>query len=90
MYPLSQSRVQCRSADAQYAPLFSSAGTHMLDLQDIECPYCGEVISLALDASAGAQRYIEDCQVCCRPITVVLEVDTDGAGHAHVLAQDDA
>jgi hypothetical protein len=62
----------------------------MLDLQDIECPYCGEVISLALDASAGAQRYIEDCQVCCRPITVVLEIDGDGAGHAHALAQDDA
>ena len=35
----------------------------MLDTQDIECPYCGEVISLALDASAGSQRYIEDCHV---------------------------
>jgi len=62
----------------------------MLDLQDVDCPYCGEVISLALDASAGAQRYIEDCHVCCRPITVVLDVDADGDSRVHVLAQDDA
>jgi hypothetical protein len=61
----------------------------MLDLQDVECPYCGEVISLALDTSAGAQQYIEDCHVCCRPITVVLDVEPDGASRVHVLAQDD-
>lgn len=62
----------------------------MLDTQDIECPYCGETISLPLDASAGAQSYIEDCHVCCRPITVLLEVDADGAGDLQVRAQDDA
>ena len=61
----------------------------MLDLQDVECPYCGEVISLALDASAGAQRYIEDCHVCCRPITVVLDVDADDGIRVQVLAQDE-
>jgi len=62
----------------------------MLDLHDIDCPYCGEAISLALDTSAGSQRYIEDCHVCCRPITVVLDVDPDGDSRVHVLAQDDA
>lgn len=62
----------------------------MLELRDIECPYCGETISLSLDASAGAQRYIEDCQVCCRPMTVVLDVDHDGDIDLQVLAQDDA
>ncbi|MGY1410982.1 MULTISPECIES: CPXCG motif-containing cysteine-rich protein [unclassified Luteimonas] len=62
----------------------------MLDLHDIACPYCGEVISLALDTSAGSQRYIEDCHVCCRPITVVLDVDPDEGIGVHVLAQDDA
>ena len=61
----------------------------LLDLQDVECPYCGEVISLALDGSAGHQRYIEDCHVCCRPITVVLDVDEDGAANVHVQSQDD-
>jgi hypothetical protein len=62
----------------------------MLDLQDIECPYCGELISLALDGSAGSQRYIEDCHVCCRPITVDMRVDDDGTAHVRVSAQDDA
>lgn len=61
----------------------------MLEHQDAQCPYCGEVISLILDASAGAQRYIEDCQVCCRPMTVVLDVDPDGSSRMYVLAQDE-
>jgi hypothetical protein len=50
----------------------------MLSSQDVQCPYCGETITLVLDASAGPQRYIEDCHVCCRPITVHLDVDDDG------------
>ena len=61
----------------------------MLEHQNAECPYCGEVIDLAVDASAGSQRYIEDCQVCCRPITVVLDVEPDGSSRMHLLAQDD-
>lgn len=61
----------------------------MLDRQDIECPYCGEVISLLLDTSAGSQRYIEDCHVCCRPITVVLDVDEDGDPLVRVQSEHD-
>ncbi|HEX9022698.1 MAG TPA: CPXCG motif-containing cysteine-rich protein [Geobacteraceae bacterium] len=34
------------------------------------CPHCGELISMLLDLSAGCQRYIEDCEVCCNPIEV--------------------
>ncbi|HUX82047.1 MAG TPA: CPXCG motif-containing cysteine-rich protein [Halothiobacillus sp.] len=44
-----------------------------MDLQpevSVQCPYCWETISLLLDASAGAQNYVEDCSVCCRPIIV--------------------
>lgn len=62
----------------------------MLDVQSIECPYCGECIELSLDASAGAQRYIEDCQVCCRPITVDLGVDADGVASARVQSEHEA
>jgi hypothetical protein len=61
----------------------------MLRTQDIECPYCGEVIRLVLDASAGSQRYIEDCHVCCRPITVDLDVDADGDARVRVQSEDD-
>ena len=62
----------------------------MLDSQDIECPYCGEVISLVLDPSAGAQRYIEDCHVCCRPIEVRVSVDDDGMVAVDAWGQDEA
>ncbi len=39
-----------------------------------QCPYCFEKISMLLDSSAGGQRYIEDCEVCCRPIEICYEV----------------
>jgi hypothetical protein len=45
------------------------------EFTDIACPYCGETIEVAVDVSAGSQTYIEDCQVCCRPITIRLVVD---------------
>jgi hypothetical protein len=34
------------------------------------CPYCGEKISMILESLYGGQTYIEDCEVCCRPIEV--------------------
>jgi hypothetical protein len=34
------------------------------------CPYCGETITLFLDLSVEDQSYIEDCSVCCQPMTV--------------------
>jgi Cysteine-rich CPXCG len=42
------------------------------------CPYCGENISMVLDASVPRQTYIEDCEVCCRPIEISYAVE-DGA-----------
>ena len=40
----------------------------------VECPYCGESIEIFVDTSIPEQQYIEDCQVCCRPMTVRAEV----------------
>ena len=43
------------------------------------CPYCWEEISFVIDLSAGEQSYIEDCEVCCRPIQIRYATDgTDG------------
>ena len=34
------------------------------------CPYCWQEVSMVLDLSVSDQTYIEDCEVCCRPIKV--------------------
>lgn len=62
----------------------------MLPAFEVQCPYCGETITLLVDDSAGTQRYIEDCHVCCRPINVSVQVDDDGSVDIHVAAEDDA
>jgi transposase-like protein len=50
----------------------------MIETVTIACPYCGESYETTVDLSAGSQRYIEDCAVCCRPIEITLRVDEDG------------
>lgn len=62
----------------------------MLTPAGIRCPYCGEHIEILLDASAGDQHYIEDCQVCCRPISVQVTLDEDGQPQARVTGEDEA
>lgn len=44
---------------------------------EVSCPHCGETILLFLDLSVEEQSYIEDCSVCCQPMTVSYAV-TDG------------
>ena len=46
--------------------------------QSISCPYCGETISVLIDDSLPEQQYIEDCQVCCRPIVFDITAGNDG------------
>jgi len=36
------------------------------------CPYCWERISMILDSSEENSDYIEDCEVCCRPIELIF------------------
>lgn len=43
----------------------------------LQCPYCGEDIEVSVDCSVRRQVYVEDCSVCCRPITISL-VSADG------------
>jgi hypothetical protein len=49
----------------------------MLETEPYDCPYCGEPAEAVLDLSGGDQTYIEDCPVCCRPITFILQIHDD-------------
>lgn len=42
---------------------------------DVQCPYCGEYFELLVDGSVPRQEYVEDCEVCCRPIVFQVKVD---------------
>lgn len=63
----------------------------MADWLPVSCPYCGERIEVAVDASAGEQDYVEDCQVCCRPISLRVHLDdADGTPRVEARRDDDA
>lgn len=64
--------------------------TVMLPIETIQCPYCGESIDLVIDDSVDSQRYIEDCQVCCRPIDVAVAVDDEGHLAVQAWAENEA
>lgn len=48
---------------------------HCLTEYATHCPFCAEPITLLIDTSAGSQQYIEDCQVCCRPLQISLRAE---------------
>ena len=46
------------------------------------CDSCGEEIVVPVDVSAGLhQDYVEDCPVCCHPMTLHVDIDDDGSPH---------
>ena len=56
----------------------------------IECPYCGEAITLGIDTSQPDQQTIEDCAVCCRPITLHISCISGEIHQIGVRRDDDA
>jgi hypothetical protein len=37
------------------------------------CPHCGVELSARLDPSGGLrQQFIQDCEICCRPIQIFV------------------
>lgn len=50
----------------------------MIEETRVDCPYCGEIFVTLVDHSAGSQTYVEDCQVCCRPIEFHVQLDAAG------------
>ena len=55
----------------------------------VTCPYCGEQIELEIDCTISHQDYIEDCQVCCRPINLRVTVHDDGEPQIEVRRDDE-
>lgn len=57
--------------------------------QSVSCPYCGETIVVFIDDSLPQQNYVEDCQVCCRPIVFDVVIDEDAGIFVSVRAENE-
>ncbi len=40
---------------------------------EVVCPHCGETFPLQIDTSVAEQTVVEDCTVCCRPMTLTVQ-----------------
>ncbi len=49
---------------------------------NITCPFCWQVLDILIDPYQESEfehfDYIEDCQVCCNPISILVFHDADG------------
>ncbi len=64
-------------------------GAASLELQTVQCPYCGEPFETLVDFSCGSTSYIEDCAICCRPIEFRLQVAADGTAASLQVGRSD-
>jgi transposase-like protein len=48
----------------------------MQTIDSLLCPYCGQDNQVPVETSIQVQRFITDCEVCCRPFEVIAECDS--------------
>ncbi|MEE4277025.1 MAG: CPXCG motif-containing cysteine-rich protein [Halieaceae bacterium] len=63
----------------------------MIGLEELRatCPYCWEPLTLLVDSGDFGVDYVEDCQVCCRPIVVSARMDSNGEASISLRREDD-
>jgi len=50
----------------------------MQNTAEYACAYCGVTNLTFVDLSAGMQQsYVEDCQVCCQPNVLYLQINEE-------------
>lgn len=47
----------------------------MEEAVNVLCPWCGQSFELTVDTTVRSQRFTTDCEVCCRPMEVVVECE---------------
>lgn len=43
--------------------------------ESIQCPFCGQAFDVTIDTSIAHQRFITDCEICCRPMEITAECE---------------
>jgi Cysteine-rich CPXCG len=79
-------RIDAVSVDRLYGlePVYEPGADRATSLAPEEfvavlCPWCGERLETRVDMTADDAAYIEDCEVCCRPIECSIERADGGA-----------
>jgi hypothetical protein len=62
---------------------------NIIETVPVQCPYCGEIMELQIDCSEGNQEFMEDCPVCCKPVTVTVTVGDYGIESVEAKPEDD-
>ncbi len=63
------------------SPTSSFSASRPVEVQEAPytCPACWEQVTLLVDPGGGhSQEFVEDCEVCCRPLRFVLRLDELG------------
>jgi len=63
---------------------------NQLTEKSIACPYCGETNEVLIDSTDLDQQYIEDCQVCCKPMIFLITNNLEGELEVRVYSEDEA
>jgi|TARA_B100001540_G_scaffold24162_1_gene19752 hypothetical protein len=48
------------------------------------CPHCWEMQLKLIDSSVNFHSFIEDCEVCCNPISFELKIYNNSISHSQV------
>jgi hypothetical protein len=65
-------------------------GAELNDTASVSCPYCGETNELRVDLTGGGlQEYVQDCEVCCHPGFVRVQLGGEGYASVSVTTLDD-
>ncbi|HYL03217.1 MAG TPA: CPXCG motif-containing cysteine-rich protein [Steroidobacteraceae bacterium] len=67
----------------------TAAGLAPEEFVAVRCPWCGERFEIRVDVTAGELAYVEDCQVCCRPIEFSVELGAASAALAVAIRRVD-
>ena len=49
--------------------------TTVQNSESVQCPFCGGSSYLQIDSPTASQRFVTDCEVCCRPFEVIIECE---------------
>jgi hypothetical protein len=45
---------------------------NLLVPSNVQCPHCWESFTVEVDTTQGSYETVEDCSVCCRPMTLQI------------------